>query len=637
MLLEKLKEYSERLDPTPVMYKKTNIHWVIDLDENGKYLNIVQTAGGEDKLWRGQEFVVPSLKRTSGVSAIVLADSGEYTLGLTLPIALVNQNEQITKQALKTKEKHKAYCELIQRLSQQTNEQSIHAILAFLVDFDTNKLSFKMNGYDYGEKENLEWCIELEERKNKIHFNRLSQHKELNTGILPSPEENQSVNHEENLKKLQDFIKTFNSNNFTFRVNGEFPFQLASIQDWWANYATGGNKEQTEKGLNLQECMICGKQQPVLDRHPVSIKGIRGGQAAGLSMISANAKAFESYGLEASLIAPTCQKCVEAYAIGLNSLLANPSNHFHINNLAYCFWTKEPHPFSILSFLNDPDPAEVKALLKSAFSGKEISVDLDDTPFYAAAFSASGARVVVRDWLATTVRQAKEHLLRFFKLQQFIHWDGSEAPYLGVFRLAVSLFRESKDISANVPQALLHNAFKGGVLPEWLLFQAVKRNRAEQDIRFERAMLIKMILVSQYPHTQEDDLIMLNPEHPDPAYHCGRLLAVLETVQRQALGPVNASIRDRYFGTASSAPASVFGTLLRGSQPHLSKLRKEKEGAYIALERKLAEVMGHIEQFPSVLDLHKQALFSLGFYHQKAQDQKDIADRKQQKEENHDQ
>lgn len=76
----------------------------------------------------------------------------------------------------------------------------------------------------------------------------------------------------------------------------------------------------------------------------------------------------------------------------------------------------------------------------------------------------------------------------------------------------------------------------------------------------------------------EGELVRLDPANRDQAYLCGRLLAVLEATQRAALGDVNATIVDRYFGTASSAPASVFGRLLRGAQPHLGKLRRDRPG-----------------------------------------------------------
>lgn len=116
-------------------------------------------------------------------------------------------------------------------------------------------------------------------------------------------------------------------------------------------------------------------------------------------------------------------------------------------------------------------------------------------------------------------------------------------------------------------------------------------------------------------------MVQLQADHPDPAYHCGRLLAVLEQIQRAAIGSnINSTIVDRFYGTASTAPASVFGRLLRGAQPHLSKLQRDRPGAAYALQERLEEIMAPLPAFPRTLDLKQQGLFALGYYHQRADD-----------------
>jgi CRISPR-associated protein Csd1 len=112
----------------------------------------------------------------------------------------------------------------------------------------------------------------------------------------------------------------------------------------------------------------------------------------------------------------------------------------------------------------------------------------------------------------------------------------------------------------------------------------------------------------------------LDATKSNPGYLCGRLMAVLEAVQYAALPGLNATITDRFFGTASSAPASVFPRLIRGAQAHLARLRKEKRGTYEALQRRLEEIMAMLPAFPKVLTLEQQGLFSLGYYHQLAAD-----------------
>lgn len=115
-------------------------------------------------------------------------------------------------------------------------------------------------------------------------------------------------------------------------------------------------------------------------------------------------------------------------------------------------------------------------------------------------------------------------------------------------------------------------------------------------------------------------MVKLDPDHPSDGYQCGRLLAVLEDVQRLAIPGINATIVDRFFGTASATPIAVFARLVRGAQPHLSKLKRDRAGAYIALQQRLEEIQGRLSGYPRTLNLEEQGLFALGYYHQRAHD-----------------
>ena len=110
----------------------------------------------------------------------------------------------------------------------------------------------------------------------------------------------------------------------------------------------------------------------------------------------------------------------------------------------------------------------------------------------------------------------------------------------------------------------------------------------------------------------------LDLSNREPAYLCGRLLAEIEAAQRAAIPGAKATVIDRFYGTASTAPASVFGNLLRGTQAHLGKLKRDRPGAYAGIQRRLEEIMSGLEVFPRTLSLDKQALFVLGYYHQRA-------------------
>jgi CRISPR-associated protein Csd1 len=402
----------------------------------------------------------------------------------------------------------------------------------------------------------------------------------------------------------------------TFRVEGVLPIDVPSVRAFWAQQTTNAAGEG-----HTTKCLVCGAACIPTDRMPVKIKHVPGGQPSGMALISANAKAFESFGLEASLISPICHECAEHHAKGANALMEDERTRIFLGPLVYVFWTKVGDELSFANLLSNPQPDDVKELLAGAFTGREAVVD--EKAFYAAAFSASGGRVVVRDWLETTVPAARANIRRWFKLQRITENDGTEGHPLGLFPLASSLVRDArKDLSPNVPKAMLHSALHGGSLPSGLLFEAVKRNRAEQGLTRPRAALIKMVLLSQMESLEEDTMEKLDLDNKAPAYLCGRLLAVLESVQYEALGKTNTTVTNRFYGTASSAPASVFGRLLRGAQAHMGKLRNQKPGTCDALQRRLEEVTAGLPQFPLVLDMQAQGLFALGYYHQKAEDRR---------------
>jgi len=382
------------------MYIKTPIRWLIDLDRDGNLLGFVATEGRGGKRDRGKDFLAPHIGRSSGVRAKLLADTGEYVLG----IAREKSDPARVQQC------HQAFVELVKTCDESTNEASVKAIRTFLEG--------------------------------------------LNIQALSHPEA---------------FDPSYS---LTFRVEGTMPIDLPLVRSFWATTATTQAEDVSSQPSTLMQCLICGEMRPPVKRLPFKIKRIPGGQSSGMAIISANVPAFESYGLEASLIAPTCSECGERFSKAANDLIENDRTHITTGPLVYLCWTREEHGFSLASLLSTPEPEEVTELLSSAFSGKQTATDIDEMPFYATALSASGGRVAVRDWLDTTVGEAKRHLARYFVLQRLVERDGTEGRPFRLYDLAAATVRDvNKELPPNVPRALLHVALKGGPLPSWLLFR----------------------------------------------------------------------------------------------------------------------------------------------------------------------
>lgn len=565
MLLEKLSEYADRLDMPPSMYAKTTVKWYIDIDMEGnlKGEGFTRLTGSGKRADKGKEMLAPHIGKTVGIVPKMLAENGEYVLGIA----------REGGKAAKVQERHLKFKELTRICAERTNEPTVQAVVNFLERWDPDAIK------------------------------------------LP-----------------KDFRP---SDVMTFRVDDQLPIHLSTVQSFWASY-TAKSKGESKQTM---QCLICGETRPVEERQPMKIKGVPGDRKGGIALISANEKAFESYGLEASLTAPTCRDCGERFHNVANALISGENSHLYVGPIVYIFWTRQPTDFSPVSFFREPDPEDVKALLESAWKGQKHVV-AEPNEFYATAFSASGGRLVVRDWLETTVEQVRTNLTCWFRLQRLVDAWGEEGKPLGIRPLSQSLYRREsadRDMVANVPRTLLRCALFGTPLPDWLTYQAIRRNRAGRSKRKEeicphsRMALIKMVLLSQQGIEEKENGTMerLDVTNREPAYLCGRLLAELEAIQRVAVPRAKATIIDRYFGTASSAPATVFGQLLRGCQSHLSKLRKEKEGAYYSLQSRLEEIMTGLTSFPSTLSLREQALFSLGYYHQRADDRASAASRKQ--------
>lgn len=587
MLLNKLREYAdERMtEHLPPLYAMTPVAWIVPLDSDGRPLSsqpISRIDPSNPRSKRGLDMAAPEIQRSSGIKPLLLADKGTYTFGRTQDSDLDEVERQrlardepdayrkMIKRQERAKEEHDAYRKMLESCAAQTNEPAVLAVQRFYQNGGADLLELG-DQWDYGLK--VAFRVQL--------------------------------------------------------VDGTdcHPHDLLSVQRFWLS-------EHASDTAALGQCVVCGERKPVLDRMRTKIKGIPGGQSAGTSIISANAAAFESYGLEASRVAPTCGECAEDFHRALNHLLADDHGSLKVGDAAFVFWTRDNVVFDVRNFMTKPDATVVRALLESVGRGRHAALD-DDSPFYAAVLSANVGRAVVRDWLDTTVANAAENVSRWFRLQRIIDPRdedpaGADPRPLGLFALAASTVRDvQRDLPISTPRVLFRAAINGTPLPTDIAYQAVRRCRADQGVTRPRAALIKLVLLSQEPHQpKEDYMVALEPSHPSTAYHCGRLLAVLEAVQRAALPGVNVTVVDRYYGAASSTPATVFGALIRGAQPHLTKLQRDRPGAHVNLQRSLEDVCAQIADFPPTLALKDQALFSLGYYHQRAHDRAEALSRR---------
>ncbi len=427
-------------------------------------------------------------------------------------------------------------------------------------------------------------------------------------------------------------LKAKTSDNATFSVEGRILLESPELKAWWRskNQRQRDDQEKTES-----VCLATGVFGPVC-RTAGFIKLL--GEDTKLISFNKECPAFESFGLSQAANAPVSTDAEEKFRSGLNALI---TQGFVLNNTVHLHWAREPIQEDPFDLLASGDEKAVEALLKSVQQGQP-PVAFDANAYYAMSLSGNGARIVVRDWLESTVPEVEQHVAEWFQDLAIVPPEG-----VGVkrdFKFGALLYAmvraDLEELSPALPTQLLHGALCGRAvpLPQTALTAALRRQQLDQENKLNpaRLALIKACLIrspnSPNKNTPTKDTSMtecLNPESRDPAYLCGRLFAVFDRLQYLALGGVNAGVVERYYASASTTPALVMGRLFRNAQFHLAKAEvgvatnvgKDFEAITFALG----------DQFPASLDLESQGRFALGYYHQKADYRRATAERKEAK------
>jgi CRISPR-associated protein Csd1 len=421
---------------------------------------------------------------------------------------------------------------------------------------------------------------------------------------------------------------------FVVEVDGVLLHTVSTVKQFWARHFS---RQSDSAAVSQTQCLLSGEFTEVRSVMPIAVKGLgRIGGKTEMALVSANFNSAESYGLKNSLTSPISNEAGERFGQALNALLASPQHSRYIDKVALIWWS----PAGVVPLLPiDPpdDPGEVDRFVSSILSGTTTTyqgLSLSDR-FSCYTITANAARVVVRDMYDGTIGDILKRQAQWFSDLAIVS-PNNETP-LSVRTLGMSCHRELKDASPLLIQSLVRRAIFGDPLPLTILAMAVRRTHGDNENRMTRprAALIKCCLLDDpsYSFLRERNHSM-EIEHDMPAaYHCGRLFAELEDIQQQALPGLNATIADRFFGSASTAPATVFGRLLSGSQDHLGKLRRTNSGAHYGAQTRLERIMGEIQGFPTTLSIQEQGLFSLGYYHHKMAQRIERAARKAAKEE----
>lgn len=542
-----------------------DIPFIIELAADGRVVQLRDTRRLDGKKLRAQSFLVPQgEKKTSGVKANLLWDSAAYVVGL--------EKARKGKQEITPAEAFRARIDALPESAQA--DAGLRAVIAAL--------------------DRADWSV-------------LQAH--------PAWSEIQET-----------------SPVMSFQLSGDV--DLVCQRSAVAAAALPVADAEAPIGL----CLVEGVRAPIQRLHS-SIKGVWGAQSSGANIVSFNARSFESYGKtdRQGENAPIGERAAFAYTTALNHLLSKDSrNRVQVGDASTVFWSDAPSQFdgefTFADFFgetkDDPDRGvrAVQALHQALASG-QLPAGERDTQFFVLGLAPNAARISVRFWLRATLGELAPRILQHFEdLKVVGRFDGDPVTP-SLFRLLASIALLGK--LDNVPPRLagewMRAILEGSPYPAALLNAAVIRCKAEQEVTTLRAAIMKAWLNREHrrthsqthpqtPDTQQHFKEELDMTQTDPPYLLGRLFAVLERVQQQAQPGINATIRDRYYGAASTTPVSVFTTLLRLKNAHLKKL---SEGQTTYFERLIGEVMLPLNDFPRQLSLPQQAKFALGYYHQR--------------------
>ena len=420
-----------------------------------------------------------------------------------------------------------------------------------------------------------------------------------------------------------------------WQVDGSDPRESSAIQAWWREWRKkdmeGDKPDSTPSEEGDMVCFLTGHAIQPLPTHPkiTGLSGV-GGLSMGDVMVGFDKAAFGSFGLEQSANAAMSAEAAQKYVDGLNDLIRSHSRK--LANALVVHWFKEQvapqdDPLEWLNGFESQEQTEAAALgaarrlLESIRKGERV--DLGNNHYYALALSGASGRVMVRDWMEGRFEDLVRNVEAWFADLAIVARDGKGQAHDPKFMAVCgALVRELKDLPAPTSAMLWKVAVQRLPIPQPLMVQALARFRTDlvdkdqPPFSHARMGLIKAYFIRLQPGGAHTMTAYLNPNHPEPAYHCGRLLALFSNLQRAALGDVGAGVVQRYYAAASQTPGLIIGRLTSNARNHLGKLEGGLAWWY---ENQIADVMGHLgDGAPRILDLDGQGLFALGYYQQLA-------------------
>lgn len=559
MILNSLVDYYECLLKKGAIaesgWSDVNVSFALEINDKGELMNIISLRHDENGKPVPRKMKVPQqLKRSSGIRPNLLCDNSSYFLGI--------DNKEKSKRAYDC---FKASGNYHKKILGDINNIAVKALINF---FET-------------------WNPEIADTYSVLNEFR------------------------------EEIIK---GGNIVFYYNGEFIHDLCEIKEHIKN------TEKTSVDDNIIRCMITGKEGKVAKLHP-SIKGIRNAQSSGSSIVSFNAPAFCSYGKEQGLNSPVSEYAANAYGAALNYLIENMSFKQYIGDTATICYSSDGSEiykgFIDAFFFGEEtkySEKELKNIVENICKGNKVMFNeelLDpNVDFYILGIAPNAARLSIRFFFNNSFGSFINNINQHINRMEIDSFDDSKQKNIPIWRVLKETYREGGNASSELAGELVRAIVMNYKYPSTLINAIDMRIKADRNITYVRAAIIKAYYIKNTNKYVPKEVltVSLNKETNNAAYNLGRLFAVLEKIQQAANPGINATIRDKFFGSASATPASIFPHLIELSQKHLKKLNS---GLKIYYEKEIAEIMDKLESFPKILNMGERGAFQLGYYHQK--------------------
>jgi CRISPR-associated protein Csd1 len=384
-------------------------------------------------------------------------------------------------------------------------------------------------------------------------------------------------------------------------------------------------------------CLATGTQAPIARLHP-SIKGVWGAQSSGASIVAFNHESFESYGHEQGNNAPVSAEVAFNYTTALNTFLSKDSrNRIQIGDASTVFWA-DTSQASLAEVVENTFAAmfagvdestetdKVRDVLKRMRNGEPLR---DFAPelthgvrFYILGLAPNAARLSIRFWFENDFSVLARNYQRYVRDMEVFPPPRDEHPALWKYLAETAVLGKRENAPPNLAGEWMRTILTGTSYPLTLLSTVLMRIRADGEVNALRVGILKAVLVRNFNKTEREAPVSFDPDNKNKGYVLGRLFAAYEHAQTAALGSkLNATIKDKFYGAASAQPRKVFALLEKGSANHLSKIGKQAPGYRIVLEKAIGRIMEQMspgeEPFPASLSAQDQALFGLGYYHQR--------------------